>query len=104
MGSKRNHDYLNWSNTLPAFIPALFNFKKSDTPFSIITVLRREYASMLAAVIGFSFVEVLRSYIINGSLMISDLTLSILLGVSVVVIILRSLKHYTHLLNEKGRS
>ena len=96
--------YLNWSNTLPAFIPALLNFKKSDTPFSIITVLRREYASVLSAVIGFSYIEVLRSYIINGSLTISDLTLSILLGVTVVVIILRSLKHYTHLLNEKGRS
>jgi len=96
--------YLNWSNTLPAFIPALFNFKKSDTPFSIITVLRREYASVLSAVIGFSYIEVLRNYIINGSLIISDLTLSILLGVTVVVIILRSLKHYTHLLNEKGRS
>jgi len=96
--------YLNWSNTLPAFIPALLNFKKSDTPFSIITVLRREYASVLSAVIGFSYIEVLRSYIINGSLIISDLTLSILLGVTSVVIILRTLKHYTHLLNEKGRS
>ena len=96
--------YLNWSNTLPAFIPAFLNFKKSDTPFSIITVLRREYASVLSAVIGFSYIEVLRSYIINGSLIISDLTLSILLGVTLVVIILRTLKHYTHLLNEKGRS
>ena len=102
--SKFGEAYLNWSNTLPAFIPAVLNFKKSNTPFSIITVLRREYASILAAVIGFSFVEVLRSYVINGLLILSDLTLSILLGVTVVVIILRSLKHYTHLLNEKGRS
>ena len=96
--------YLNWSNTLPAFIPAFLNFKKSDTSFSIITVLRREYASVLSAVTGFSYIEVLRSYIINSSLIISDLTLSILLGVISGVIILRSLKHYTHLLNEKGRS
>ena len=96
--------YLNWSNTSPAFIPSVFNFKKSDTPFSIITVLRREYASVLSAVIGFSYIEVLRGYIINDSLIISDLTLSILLLVTVVVIILRSLKHYTHLLNEEGRS
>lgn len=96
--------YLNWSNTLPAFIPAFLNFKKSDTSFSIITVLRREYASVLSAIIGFSYIEVLRSYVINDSLIISDSTLSILLGVTLVVIILKTLKHYTHLLNEKGRS
>ena len=85
-------------------MPSVLNFKKSDTPFSIITVLRREYASILSAVIGFSYIEVLRNYIINGSLEISELTLTILLVVTIVVIILRSLKHYTHLLNEIGRS
>ena len=67
-------------------------------------MLRREYASILSAVIGFSYIEVLRNYIINGSLEISELTLTILLVVTIVVIILRSLKHHTHLLNEKGRS
>jgi protein-S-isoprenylcysteine O-methyltransferase Ste14 len=97
--------YLNWSNTLPAFIPALLNFKKSDTPFSIITVLRREYASMLAAVIGFVFVEGVRNYFFYPERdLISGFSLQFLVGTAIIVFVLRSLKHYTHLLNEKGRS
>ena len=97
--------YLNWSNTLPAFIPALLNFKKSDTPFSIITVLRREYASMLAAVIGFVFVEGVRNYFFYPEKdLISGFSLQFLVGTAIIVFVLRSLKHYTHLLNEKGRS
>jgi protein-S-isoprenylcysteine O-methyltransferase Ste14 len=96
--------YLNWANTLPAFIPALLNFKKSDTPFSIITVLRREYASMLSAVIGFSFVEGFRNYFTTETWFISTFSLQFLVVTTIIVFILRSLKHYTDLLNEKGRS
>jgi hypothetical protein len=97
--------YLNWSNTLPAFIPALLNFKKSDTSFSMITVLRREYASMLAAVIGFVFVEGVRNYFFYPDKdLISDFSLQFLVGAIIIVFVLKLLKHYTHLLNEKGRS
>ena len=97
--------YLNWSNTLPAFIPALLNFKKSDTPFSIITVLRREYASMLSAVIGFVFVEGVRNYFFYPEKdLISDFSLQFLVGAIIIVFVLKLLKHYTHLLSETGRS
>ncbi len=101
---KFGSDYLNWSNSLPAFIPAIFNFKKSDTSFSIISVLRREYASLLAAVIGFFFVEGFRTYYTIDYWIISELSFQILLATIFVVLLLRSLKHYTNLLNEIGRS
>ncbi len=101
---KFGDDYLNWSNKLPAFLPAILNFKKSDTPFSIITVLRREYASVLAAVIGFVFMEVLRTYYTADKWDISPCTLKLLIGTIVIVLVLRSLKHYTKVLSEKGRS
>ena len=96
--------YLNWASKLPAFLPSILNFKKSDTEFSIITVLRREYASVLAAVIGFTFIEVLRTYFSTNNWSISDYTVMILVGTIILVLILRSLKHYTSLLEEKGRS
>ena len=97
-------DYLNWASKLPAFLPSILNFKKSDTKFSIITVLRREYASVLAAVVGFTFIEVLRTYFSTKNWSISDYTL-VILGVTIIlVLILRSLKHYTSILLEKGRS
>lgn len=101
---KFGDDYLNWSNKLPAFFPAIFDFKKSDTSFSIVTVLRREYASVLAAVIGFIFVEVFKTYFIFNKWDISSSTLKFLIGTIIIVIVLRSLKHYTKVLTEEGRS
>ena len=101
---KFGDDYLNWASKLPAFSPSILNFKKSDTKFSIITVLRREYASVLAAVVGFVFIEVLRTYFSTNSLSLSDCTLEVLFGTIIIVLVLRSLKHYTSLLDEKGRS
>jgi len=97
-------DYLNWASKLPAFLPSILNFVKSDTKFSIITVLRREYASVLAAVIGFTYIEVLRTFFSTNNWNISDYTVTILSGTIIIVLILRSLKHYTSLLDEKGRS
>jgi hypothetical protein len=96
--------YLDWSNKAPAFIPSIFNFKKSITPFSIITVLRREYSSLLACVVGFTYIEILKNYVITGKWKINELTFYILLGMFIVVLILRSLKHYTGLLIEGDRS
>ena len=97
-------DYLNWASKLPAFLPSILNFKKSDTKFSITTVLRREYASVLAAVVGFTFIEVLRTYFSTNNWSISGYTVMVLGGTIILVLILRSLKHYTSLLEEKGRS
>ena len=96
--------FLDWSNTLPAFIPSLFSFKKSDTSFSIITVLRREYAGVLATVIGFTFVELFRNYFTNKVWSISTISLQVVIATLFLVFVLRSLKHYTKVLNEDGRS
>ncbi|MDC0204502.1 isoprenylcysteine carboxylmethyltransferase family protein [Flavobacteriales bacterium] len=96
--------YLDWSNKVPAFIPSIFNFKKSITPFSIITILRREYSSLLACVIGFTYIDIFKNYVREGSWKINALTLYILLGMLLVALILRSLKHYTGLLNQGDRS
>ena len=102
--SRFGANYLNWSNALPAFIPSFLNFKKSDTPFSFITVLRREYASILASVIGFTFIEGFRSYFTTKAWIISTLSFQFLIGTLILVLILRSLKHYSNFLREKGRS
>ncbi len=96
--------YLNWSKSAPAFIPSLLNFKRSAIPFSIITVLRREYSSVLASIIGFLFIEGFRNYFIAQVWIISDFSFQILIIVLILVFILRTLKHYTNVLNEKGRS
>jgi protein-S-isoprenylcysteine O-methyltransferase Ste14 len=101
---KFGNDFLRWSNTLPAIIPLSLKFKRADTPFSIVSVLRREYASILSTAIGFTFVEGFRTYFTTAIWSISSFSFKVLIGILILVLILRSLKHYTNLLMEKGRS
>lgn len=96
--------YLDWSLTAPAFLPSFKNYKRSKLYFSMKSVLRREYSGVLATVFGFVFIDNLRYFIENKDLEIIR-TSNIILGITlIVVLILRTLKHHTRLLNETGRS
>ena len=101
---KFGDQYLNWSKSLPAFIPSFFNFKKADIPFSIVSVLRREYSSVLASVVGFLFIEGFRNYFTFKVWVVSNFSFQLLFFVVFLTLVLRSLKHYTNILNEIGRS
>lgn len=101
---KFGEKYVNWASSLPAFLPNLKLYKPSTIPFSLKTVLRREYSGFLATVIGFVFVELIRHYFSVGEWFISPSFLYMLFGVSVVAFLLRTLKHHTALLSEEGRS
>jgi len=96
--------YLTWSLKAPAFIPKVSQFRKSNIPFSIITVLRREYSGILATVVGFAYVDLVINVMHNHHWMISRTMLIVLIVTTVIVLILRSVKHYTHWLDEEGRS
>jgi protein-S-isoprenylcysteine O-methyltransferase Ste14 len=99
---KFGDEYLDWSNKIPAFIPNFSNYKTSSIPFSIKTVLRREYSGVLATVIGFCFVEVLRNYVI-GEELISNSLICVLIATLAVCLLLRTLKRNTQILHEKDR-
>ena len=96
--------YMNWANKTPSFIPCLKKYKKNIVPFSFVSVLRREYSGVLATVVGFVFIDDLRRYFEDGSFEIETIAHYILIITLVIVLILRSLKHYTSILNESGRS
>ena len=100
---KFREEYLNWSNKIPAFIPDFSLYKKSLIPFSIKTVLRREYSGILACVIGFCFVDVLRNYKIGEELFSKNMIY--ILGATLIIsVLLRTIKRNTQILNEKNRS
>lgn len=101
---KFGKEYVNWASGLPAFIPKCSLFKPSVVPFSLKTVLRREYSGILATVIGFVFVEVLRGYFSVGEWFVEDDFLFVLVGAGLLAFLLRTLKHHTGLLTEEGRS
>lgn len=95
--------YLDWSLKAPAFIPQFANYIKASVPFSMITVLRREYTGVLNTVIGFLFVDVLRYYSENGTFQFFLWQGYVLGGTVLLALVLRTLKK-SGKLNEEGRS
>ncbi len=96
--------YMKWSETVPAFIPCFKNYIKNVVPFSMVSVLRREYSGFLATVLSFTFVDHLRFYFTTGNFDLYRTSSYILAGAIVVTLILRTIKHSTKLFNEEGRS
>ena len=101
---KFGNAYLDWSLKVPAFIPGFGNFKKSEVPFSMKSVLRREYSGVLATVIGFFYVEVLIGYFRWHGFHVGVIFIYVLAAAAFAALLLRSLKHYTGVLREEGRS
>lgn len=101
---KFGEKYITWSNGIPAFIPSFKNYTKTTFPLSFKSILRREYAGILATVIGFSFIDVIRIYVETNILNFTPVVLWVLIISLVLVFVLRSLKHYTNILTEKDRS
>jgi len=101
---KFGNDYMDWASKIPAFIPCLKKFKKNVVPFSLVSVLRREYSGVLATVVGFVFIDDLRRYFALGNFETETTAHYVLAVTLLMVLILRSLKHYTKLLSEEGRS
>ena len=97
-------EYLKWSEGIPAFIPSCKNYIKTIIPLSIKSILRREYAGILATVIGFAFIDLVRLFVHTDNLNITPIVRDILIVTLVAVLVLRSLKHYTNILSEKDRS
>ena len=101
---KFGEKYILWSNSISAFFPNSLNFKKSRVPFSFVSILRREYSSVLSAVIGFIYIQFFRNYFSFDLFYLENSSLYFLASIIFIVVILRTLKNYTKILNEMGRS
>ncbi len=101
---KFGEDYLDWSKKVPAFWPSFKNYISSPIPFSMKTILRREYSGITATIIGFLFVMIIRDTFYNGTF-IFKWDYAIILGVALfITLFLRTLKHHTKILFEEDRS
>jgi protein-S-isoprenylcysteine O-methyltransferase Ste14 len=97
-------EYVDWSMTVPPFWPSGKNYVKTPIPFSMKTILRREYSGVTATIIGFLFVDLLRNFFEDYSLeWNSNYTIVLVVALS-ISLILRTLKHKTKLLFEEDRS
>tara|TARA_B100000902_G_scaffold149672_1_gene146257 strand:+ start:24523 stop:25251 length:729 start_codon:yes stop_codon:yes gene_type:complete len=99
-----NNEYIQWSRKTPAFFPNIFLFKSSSVSFSIKSILRREYPGVLAAVISFSYIDIIRNIFTNKNIVINDDLAYLLIITFFFAIFLKILKHHTNFLEEKDRS
>jgi len=96
--------YLNWSMKVPAFWPSFKNHEKTSIPFSLKTILRREYSGISATIIGFVFVAFLRVWFTSGEVQWKAGQIIAVVIALLISLVFRSLKHYTKMLYEADRS
>jgi hypothetical protein len=87
-----------------AFWPGFKNYEKTSIPFSMKTIMRREYSGVTATIIGFVFIDFFRDWFTEG-----EVQWKVNHGIVVVIallisLIFRTLKHNTKILFEEDRS
>ena len=105
--SKFGEQFINWSLGVPAFIPALNKFVKGEVSFSFIAVLRREYSGFFAITLCFTVVDYVRYYAFvlhekHANPEWIRLSLVCLLTMRLIMIILRTLKHHSRVLQPEA--
>lgn len=108
LSEKFGTDYAAWCAKTPVILPKLSLWQKPDMPFSIKTVLKREYQGLLAIVTAFFTMEIVSDFVFEKdsfSDWISDDKEWVLIYGLVIFccLTLRYLKKHTTLLHVAGR-
>jgi protein-S-isoprenylcysteine O-methyltransferase Ste14 len=104
IGKKFGKFYDEWSSGVPAFFPKFSNYRAGNVPFSMKSVLRREYSGFLATVVGYAFIDWFIRYFHCGKVLPRNIMVWAL-GVSVIItVVLKLLKKQTKILEESDRS
>ena len=101
---KFGQDYVDWSMKVPPFWPSMKNHIKTEIPFSMKTILRREYSGITATIIGFVFVAFLRNWFTIGQPRFKMVYVIVFVSGLLISLVLRTLKHKTKVLFEEDRS
>jgi uncharacterized membrane protein len=96
--------YMNWARKTPSFIPCFRKYVRNEMPLSFKSILKREYSGLLATVLGFVFIDDLRRFFETGQFELNTTAHWVLCVTVILVLVLRSLKHYTQVFKEEGRS
>ena len=100
---KFGDEYLEWANRTPAFIPKFSQYQKPALPFSLKTVLRREYSGFFAVVVTFSIFKMISTFVVEGIFKLDTGWLIFLISGFIIWMTLRTLKKRTKLLDVEGR-
>ena len=95
--------FLEWAKETPAFFPKFKNWKKPNLPFSLKTILRKEYSTFFSIIASFTFLDIAADLLAEGKLEISlPWTILFITGL-IIYLILLILKKKTKILDVQGR-
>jgi protein-S-isoprenylcysteine O-methyltransferase Ste14 len=95
--------FRRWAASTPAFVPRFSQWRSPDLPFSIRTVLQREYSGLLLLVLLHAGMEVIEHLWLDGRGMLGWPWIGLLVGALALYGILSVLKKRTVLLSVRGR-
>ena len=101
--NKFGKQYEEWAENTPAFVPNLRGWKQPSLPFSIRTVLKKEYHGFFAIIVIFTLLEVVGDLFYEGKLELDSMWRIIFAAGLLVWLTLRILEKKTNILSDEGR-
>ncbi len=100
---KFGEPFLQWAAQTPAFFPDFRKWRRPALPFSLKTVLRREYSTFMGMAAAFTFVGIL-AHLLSEKRLVLRPGWMVFFGASLAIYFtLLTLKKNTHLLDAQGR-
>ena len=98
--NKFKNEFSSWKKITPKLIPNFFIYKKSNIKFNYKSLLRREYAGLLAILISTAYIDTLQIYIFSSSLVINNNLLLFIIIMIMISLILKYLRKNTTILDD----
>jgi protein-S-isoprenylcysteine O-methyltransferase Ste14 len=95
--------FIEWANKTPILIPDFSNWKRPDLPFSLKTVIRREFSTFFSIVAIFFFLEVSTNLLLYGKFEVRRSWIYFFIVGLIIYLTCLILKKKTKLLNVPGR-
>jgi protein-S-isoprenylcysteine O-methyltransferase Ste14 len=96
-------DFVAWARRTPAFVPAFRNWRPPGMPFSVRTVLKREYSGLFGLVVAVCIFEVAEDLVLTGKFGVDLFWATVLGCTTLAYCILCFVKKKTRLLAIEGR-
>jgi hypothetical protein len=93
-------EYLTWSRKVPAFFPAPRKYMSAKNSFSWKSVLRNEYPSVLSTLCSLLLLTIIQRSAISHQIDLTWVDLFSAVGILILGLIFRFLKHRTTILKE----
>jgi protein-S-isoprenylcysteine O-methyltransferase Ste14 len=101
--NKFGEQFIEWASRTPAFVPRLSRWQPAVRPFSLRTVLKREYTGLMVVIMLHAGIEVAEHWIIECRIPFEPFWELLLGGGAMCYLVLRMLKKHTRILEIPGR-